>query len=485
MDIKIILEISKKYLSAIGENFNNILKNPTNILSAMQVIGLAIITVIIPIAIAVFQKKESFEKVDKYVFLDFVIKSKLFLLYIGMVFIPLLLWDILPANYRLLESIVWLIGIGFIIRVIISSYKWMKEYTNIPRLKYLKKLNNVDEMEVVWTSLWAYDDISFNNEIEFFRIFTLKVIKLFSNINKNADILSKLLFGFFNNIKSRTPYFISNDVAFKVFQWDLLIQQAENKEPKNKNNRMTFFKISKPIDRILEVLIKRNLTEGTDYVLFDFLISFLNDNKKDSRYLNRFFNVFYMHFFESFSQLINVSAAWDDYFPEDWKITKKNIEGKDNFFSIKTFERFYVWAQLRIVSPKDSYDVELDEAVKELFPNVEPMIWSKILIFSLSGYDPNNRCLSIINKNWNFGGFRVYPIASDEGIRKIRGEELEETYDLTSILFEQEFTTDKLKNYISELEKIDEFVNSGVEEKRNTLLDIFRNMQSYMINKKL
>ncbi|GAH43217.1 unnamed protein product, partial [marine sediment metagenome] len=107
----------------------------------------------------------------------------------------------------------------------------------------------------------------------------------------------------------------------------------------------------------------------------------------------------------------------------------------------------------------------------------------KILIFCLSGFDPNNRCNSIINKNWNFGDIRIYPISTKKDIRKIQDEEAKETFDLALILFKEEFSADRLSDYVNELEKINKFSNTGIEEKKEILLNIFKSMQDYISKK--
>ena len=473
----------KLWLLKISSLFSKELINPDNTLNVMQIIGLALIGVIIPIAIAVFQKKDSFEKLDKYVFLDFIIKSKWFISYIGIIYIPLFLWDILPPEYRLLEAMIWLIGICFVLKTIADSYYWIKGNANIPRLKYLKKLSNKEEMEIVWESIWSKSKLHFKEEFDFFKIFAFKIDKLLKKSWNNKKVLSKLLLDYLNNIQKRSTFLISNSTS-KILDWNALMWRKENTQLKdNKKERIRYFEISNPIDRITDKMIERNLIEGMDYALFDILKKFVNQEEKQPQYINRFFNIFYRIFFDNFGKLIKQSSAWEDYFPDEWKVTKKNISDSSNFISNKTLNGFIKWAQNRIMSSKKEYDKELDEAVTGLFPEVDLLLFSKILIFTLSFHSPDNWCRSIIGKSWNFGGYKFVGVFSgkdENSIKSRREKELEDTLDLTLIIFKDIFTEEALKNFIIELENLTDLTNTSMEHKRDSLLAIFKKLIDFL-----
>jgi len=471
----------KNWLIEISNKFNEVLLNSSNTLNLMQIIGLAVIAIIIPMAIAVFQKKESFDKLDKYVFLDFIVKSRWFLVYIGMVYIPLFFWDILPSVFRLLETLIWIAGICLIVKTVADSYSWVKGNTSVPRLRYLRRLKNKEEMAVVWGSLWAIKKLDFREEHDFFKIFAIKIDNLLKNAIKNKETLSKMLLDFLGNISNRTTSLISN-CSLKIFNWNAYLWDKENIVPKNKERKgITYFEVSNPIDRITDLFIERNLTEGMDYALFDVLKKFINEDKKKPQYLDRFFNVFYRVFFENFGILIKESPSWDNYFPKEWKITKENILDANNFLTSKTLNRFLKWAQYRIISPKKDYDQELDKATSKLFPEVDPTIFSKILIFVLSLHDPNNWGKSVISKKWNFGGMRFVDVFSGDKEGKIDyKKERKNTFELTLIIFKEIFTEKKIKEIIKELKALNNFQNTGIEHRRDVLLNIFEEILKYI-----
>jgi hypothetical protein len=84
-------------LETIYENMINFLfttmAGVTDLPSIFQVIGVAFLTILIPIAIAIFSDKSEFETLDKNVILDHIIKAKSLLLYLALIFLPFLFWN--------------------------------------------------------------------------------------------------------------------------------------------------------------------------------------------------------------------------------------------------------------------------------------------------------------------------------------------------------------------------------------------------------
>jgi len=147
----------------------------------LQVIGMAFLTILIPIAIAIFGDKKEFEVLDRNVILDHVVQAKFFLFYLGLIFLPLLFWNISPAWLRFVEIILWVIGIYFMSNILIHSYHWMKGNKFSLRFGYLRDLKNVKDMEESWHSVWRAEKINTQNEKEFFIIFSSTIDKLLEN----------------------------------------------------------------------------------------------------------------------------------------------------------------------------------------------------------------------------------------------------------------------------------------------------------------
>lgn len=147
--------------------------------SVIQTIGMALLTILIPFAIAilteVYRKRKGqnieFRNLDLHVILDKIFKIKKLLIYITLIFFPIIFWEISPGALRFLEIIFSTIGIYLIIRTLLYNYLWIKGNVFKFRFSYLKSLKNYEDLESVWHSVWQTKNINTRNEKEFLKIF--------------------------------------------------------------------------------------------------------------------------------------------------------------------------------------------------------------------------------------------------------------------------------------------------------------------------
>lgn len=149
-----------------------------------QTIGMALLTILIPVAIAIFEDKKDFEILDKNVILDYVVKARFFLGYLALIFLPLLFWNLSPAWLRLVELISWSVGVFFIIKVLVKSYQWIKGNKFSLRIDYLKRLREPTDLEVSWRSVWETKKINLENERRFLESFFERINNL---LGKDRD----------------------------------------------------------------------------------------------------------------------------------------------------------------------------------------------------------------------------------------------------------------------------------------------------------
>lgn len=150
------------------------------------VIGMALLTILIPVAIAIFNNTNEFETLDRNVILGYVVKAKFLLLYLALIFLPLLFWNVSQAWLRFLELIFWTSGIFFMTQVLIKSYHWMKGNKFSSRFGYLRSLKNLKDMEESWYSVWHTETINPQNEREFFEIFSSTIDQLLRNHERKS-----------------------------------------------------------------------------------------------------------------------------------------------------------------------------------------------------------------------------------------------------------------------------------------------------------
>ena len=166
---------------------NDLLKDSRVAPVLMWTIGLALLTILIPLAIAILtdilQKKRGedvdFAELDLHVILDHVLRFKVLLISTFLIFSPLFFWEkSLPHTpLKAIIAGVWMIGILLLLGIILDIYLWVKGNVSEFRFSYLKKLKKVKDLKPVWGSVWKTRNINSQRETYFFEIF-------FSIINK-------------------------------------------------------------------------------------------------------------------------------------------------------------------------------------------------------------------------------------------------------------------------------------------------------------
>lgn len=171
----------KQYHSAYPKTYRLDIGGKSDLPGMLIGIVVAYLTILISVAIAIFSEKKEFETLDRNVILDYIIKAKRLLIYLGLTFFPLLFWNNSGTWMRFLEISIWILGLILLTSILITSYHWMKGNKYELRFGYLKGLKNRQDIEEAWRSVWQTKDINYQNEIEFFDIFRTIVDKLLEN----------------------------------------------------------------------------------------------------------------------------------------------------------------------------------------------------------------------------------------------------------------------------------------------------------------
>ncbi|MDD3427435.1 MAG: hypothetical protein PHQ76_04270 [Caldisericia bacterium] len=500
---------------------NNIEKNLSkveNFPNIIQGIGLALLTILIPLAIAIladaYQKRKNkdneFVHLDLHVILDNVFNIRLIIFSVFLIFLPLFFWNIFIGLWKLIAIVLTFIGVLLLTVIIIKVYHWIKGNVFDYRFSYLKKANKENDLEVVWKSVWEAPKIDIQNEKEFCKIFFNKVHYLFGLSKNRLKILSKLLNNFYSYIEYRSLILLLEpNISFnRILEWHFKSWQNEymhikkySKGEDKSNSAFNYREISRALDAILSNIEERSV-KGQEF--YAFIIYFKKhaekykyevvDNGNKHYYIDHLFEQFYRTFFKSIEEA-NFSAKyilWDQCFPEDWKVTKNNLENNESrFFSNLSFKYFFNWAMDRINKAIDGKDLILGEVANNLFPGIDSNLFLTLLIIFTSGSNKKNNVKYIIEKPWDFGFHiktKLFPgeINKEEMTKRINEDEKreeQETYELVFLLFKKIISKENIQQYIEEIECLKYSKDSNEELERNELLDIFKKMSSYLENK--
>lgn len=464
-----------------------------NLAGPMQNVGLALVTLLIPFAIAVIvdilQKKKTpdveFIDLDLHVILDHLFAFKWIIAALICLFVPPLFWDVTVPVIRILFLVFWAIGAFIMVMILNNLYLWTKGNVLKYRLEYVGKLETHDNLEVVWRSIWKAQQINTENEGTYFTIFSSKVDSLFID-ERNLPMLDKLLNDLGNYISMRSLFFLANEKGALpvILRWHLKSSSAESariRENKDPTDWHGYHRITYLLDTILKTVFERSLTGIEAYICFKLLGKHVATSS-DRYYLNHFFNQICPIIFEKIRESPQRYDIWRSYYPAEWKVTKKTFEDKQNLAAKIILNNFLQWAQNNLISPReDDYDLKLEEMARELFPETDPIEWARILIFVLAPRDPANVLKSVIESRWTFGHIgRVHVYDTREGIQVTIADERKNTIELAFLLFADQLRKEKLEKYVSELRQMKYEIESEYEHHRRSLLIIFEGMLQYL-----
>lgn len=317
-------------------------------------------------------------------------------------------------------------------------------------------------------------------------------------MNDNLNTISKLLDDFNSFIENRSNIFlvIFDEVFPKILEWHFSIWKKEY-ELLVKEDQIrewaVYSELSRSLDSIFKKIEERSLKEDNSFSFFSNLKKHLEkyqqevvdgkDNKK-FYYVSSIIPIFFSSFVENIREAAKRFDIWEHYFPDEWKITKENIEKPDNFVSRELLNNFLTWAQSRLWrTEEDKYDDVLEEMSSNLFPSVDPILWARILTLVFSPWTDNNRMLSLVTKGTNFGYkgrvFAGFVSAENDMMRtweqQIKSQE-EQTLKLALYLFGDFLTKGTLEKFIKDLDKLKFEEESSEEVRRKQYIRILENM---------
>lgn len=170
-----------------------ILERVDNLPNILRGTGMALLTILIPLAIAilvdVYQKRKDekieFKNLDLHVILDGIFKIKQLLLYVAFIFLPTIFWEISSGTFRLVEIILSVIGIWLLAGILLDVYYWIKGDVFKFRFSYLENLRKQEDLESVWRSVWQTENINTENERKFFVVFASTINQLLKKDEKS------------------------------------------------------------------------------------------------------------------------------------------------------------------------------------------------------------------------------------------------------------------------------------------------------------
>ncbi|MEJ2255321.1 MAG: hypothetical protein P8Y75_13350, partial [Nitrospirota bacterium] len=229
-------------------------------------------------------------------------------------------------------------------------------------------------------------------------------------MKNNLIIASKLLGDFNNFVDNRSTMFLTRlDGMFdRILQWHFGVWKKEH-EYLGQDNKLEewsmYMELSRMIDSIFQQIEIRALKERASFPFFNKLERHAEQYKKEfvssHYYAVSLFNTFYQVFFLNIYGAPERFHIWHHCFPGSWKVTKGNLENSENIIANISLQNFFEWATDRIWQTNGISYFPLDDVSANLFPEVDPILWARILIFIFTPYG-ENRVRSVVERPWNF-----------------------------------------------------------------------------------
>ena len=325
-------------------------------------------------------------------------------------------------------------------------------------------------------------------------------------MNENLKTLSKLLGDFSGLIDNRSPafLFIFEEPFSKILNWHFRIWKREYLYlgKQNEPERWSAYDdILRKLDAVFQKIGQHALKDMSSFSFFKKFKKHVEEHKKEVveimtdgekrsfSYADYIIGEFYRMLFENAPYSRLEDDIWGEpYFPKEWKVTKENLQDKNNIIAQVSLNNFLFWAQDRIRSSNSDSktDFDLDNVASNLFPSVSPPLWAKLLTFLMRSWG-DNRMKSLVELGTNFGFasrpmFGVIRGGSEKEFLAQMGENVRaqerSTLELAALLFPHEFRADKLDGYLADLLKLRYDTESMEDGRRKDFISIFQNMKS-------
>jgi len=476
------------------EKFTHWLETTNSIPTISQNLTLALLTILIPLSIAIlqeiYQKREkekgTLENLDMQVLLHEIFRIPFLLFFTAIIFLVAFLWDVSTFLLRIILLFVSLASFFYLCYTVLNEYKWIVEKRVWSfRLNYLKSLKNNEDLKNAWHSVWQaktyegedVNKLNFKYEVKFWEVFSKKLDKLLPYNEFVPDLLNNFLYF----IENRSIKLLVSNCLPKILDWHFKVFEAEKEikllSEKDKSvKELILIDVSQALDSIFLKIQERSFKES-EYNLFFAIFKQHIEKHKQREYLKTLLATFYEHFFNFIETHHENLKIWR-YFPNELKITKSNIYDKENFIFYISMGKFFDWALKRIYKRSENFDNALNEVMCELFPDVDPIIWSKILLFYFLGCNVE----AFIKHPLTFGLLGKPHTDKEENlIESWQRKEIElekNTFELALLLFPNEFSKENFDKYINELKNL-KCENEKEKSRAFSLLNILEKLQKY------
>ncbi len=446
--------------------------------------------------------EETYKKSRK--FFDFFLEAPTFFI---LLFVLLIIPFFFPLNIMIVMFLIITIIYFYFFPYI---FKIIKKKSLVKLIDYLKKLKpDLAYSLIFFRDVWKIEGSDLKErfstkQIEVWQVFAKKIDILF--LDNKIFPIRIYLDNFYEFIDKRSLVFLTEPFFLsKILEWHFEISKKKYNSVLNNQKKINYQNDCGEILELLELIFlkieKESLKTKEISSFFKIFKNYIKEKKEeiiltDNReeyYIKSIFILFLKEFYitvKSFS-LEEKEKLWKKQFLPEWKVTIKNLKDEKNIIVNMAFNVFLYWAQERIWEDKDEkLDQEIDAVSKYLFPEVNSIMWDRILIFILTSRTTKNKVKSVIERPWKFSFVEekylsYYQDADELTFLRMKNIKINKTIELVFFLFAGYFTREKLQKYIKNLKNLKYEDSSKEFNKRLQFLTIFTKMLKILESKKI
>lgn len=404
--------------------FSKIFDNAPNMPSLLQTVGLALLTILVPFAIAILsnflrqgdkEKETAFLNLDLYVILQNVFVIRDLLLSNFLIFGPVLLWNIIPSA-RFFILLIWGVGVVWLTVMIYEVYQWRTVNDSKLRFLYLRKVRQLERMNLAWASVWAARNMDNRVERVYLGIFAEVITELINDAKYHEVAL--LLEVFTESLHERFNLsLLVGDHSFMrtVLEWHMWVRVHEEKVTQvlkeDTDLRLGFIEMRANIDTVLDVMTDNTIRAQHSMWYFKNIEAFDADHSDDAQYLEGLMAEIIPVFLESMRVTrtkYRQADLWEG-FPVAWRVTQEGVADTSAVMPRIWLEGFMEWVVRKIHGSGSGAGENVEDVVRHLFPNVDPSLFLRALIVAHVLYG-ENKVRSLVETEWEFGfGHSIHP----------------------------------------------------------------------------
>jgi len=457
----------------------------------IQNIAIALLSIFIAVAIFLVERDGGVSELDRKVLLSKVIKANDFVIYIALLFLPPLFWDVFTYGFKVLSVFLFAYGAHGILEILYRVYRWLynfrsdakterDDYRQQLKFEYLEEIQSPVVRRYEWQGIW--NEWEKSNSIGFKDYLDKFIVNVNELINrKQFDVASNYVSDFVDSIKN-LPFYgwhYFDQVSKQAFEW--YKTTFVKKDSDKKETQSIVFEFS--TENLIRALVKSCEENRTESLLIDNLNKHISAENVDDEYKGKLLDMVIQDLFELDST--KLADVVNDSFPPEWKVTLSNLNTKGNMTVWMIVNSYLRWAQNKILDTSKEFDSQLESLSYYLFPESDPSTWSTILTFIATPTFSGKRVESYIKSGKTFGfGSRVISTSGEYSKEEldtyvnetIKGQQ-ERTIDLALRLFPQYFSMASLQNYTKEIASLG-VLETSLDHRKNELVEIFDVMKA-------